>query len=79
MKLDVLTWIALILTVVGGLNWGLVGIFDFDLVKWLFTDTLKVQALARIVYVIVALAAIYLIGTAAGIIPQGKSEQATKS
>ena len=28
--------IALILTVIGGINWGLIGIFQFDLVAWLF-------------------------------------------
>ena len=36
MKMSVLDWIALILVIVGGLNWGLVGIFSFDLVAAIF-------------------------------------------
>lgn len=51
--------IALALLVIGGLNWGLVGIFSFDLVAWLFGGTGAI--LSRIVYVAVALAAIWCI------------------
>ena len=47
--------VALILAVVGALNWGLVGAFGFDLVAALFGP---MSALARIVYVLVGLAAI---------------------
>ena len=36
MKLNTLGWIALILVVIGGLNWGLVGLFSFDLVAAIF-------------------------------------------
>lgn len=51
-------WIALILVIVGGLNWGLVGLFDFNLVEAIFgTGT----ALTRIVYILVAIAALYMI------------------
>ena len=49
--------IALILVVVGGLNWGLVGLFRFDLVAALFGD---MSAISRIVYVLVGLAAVVL-------------------
>ncbi|MDH5406486.1 MAG: DUF378 domain-containing protein, partial [Candidatus Aminicenantes bacterium] len=35
-KLNSLQWIALILLIVGGLNWGLVGLLDFDLVAAIF-------------------------------------------
>ena len=51
--------IAQILSIVGCLNWGLVGIFQFDLVAWLFggSDTL----LARIVYTVIALAGAWCI------------------
>jgi len=45
-----------ILLVVGGLNWGLVGAFGFDLVAFLFGD---MTALSRLVYVLVGLAAVY--------------------
>ncbi|MHB8100724.1 MAG: DUF378 domain-containing protein [Methanosarcina sp.] len=51
-------WLALILVVVGGLNWGLVGLFDFDLVAAIFGAG---STLSRIVYILVALAALYMI------------------
>ncbi len=51
--------ISLALLIIGGLNWGLVGIFGFDFVAWLFGGTGAI--LSRIVYVIVALAAIWCI------------------
>ena len=51
--------IALALLIVGGLNWGLVGIFSFDLVAWLFGG--QAAILSRIVYVLVALAGIWCI------------------
>lgn len=51
--------IALALLIIGGLNWGLVGIFKFDLVAWLFGGTGAI--ISRIVYVAVALAAIWCI------------------
>ena len=51
--------IALILSIIGGLNWGLIGIFQFDLVAWLFggPDAL----ISRIVYAVVGLAALWCI------------------
>lgn len=51
--------IALIITIIGALNWGSIGLFQFDLVAWIFggADTL----LARIVYTVVALAGIWCI------------------
>ena len=52
--------IALVLLIIGGLNWGLVGIFRFDLVAWLFGGSAAL--ISRIVYVLVALAAIWCIG-----------------
>jgi uncharacterized membrane protein YuzA (DUF378 family) len=48
--------VATVLLVVGGLNWGLVGLFHFDLVAALFGD---MSLLSRIVYSLVGLAAIY--------------------
>jgi len=52
--------IAAILLVVGGLNWGLVGFFNFDLVATLFGAG---SIFARIIYVLVGLAAVYQIVT----------------
>jgi uncharacterized membrane protein YuzA (DUF378 family) len=50
--------IALILVIVGGLNWGLVGLFNFDLVATIFGTG---SSLARIVYIVVGLSAVYMI------------------
>ena len=51
--------LALILSIIGSLNWGLVGLFQFDLVAWLFGGTGAL--LARIVYTVIALAGIWCI------------------
>ncbi len=51
--------IALCLLIIGGLNWGLVGIFNFDLVAWLFGGTGAI--LSRVVYILVALSAAWCI------------------
>ena len=53
--------LAAVLLVVGGLNWGLVGFLQFDLVAALFGG--QAAALARIVYVVVALSALYQMAT----------------
>jgi hypothetical protein len=56
-KLDVL---AMALVVVGGLNWGLVALAEFDLVAWLVgLDFGETNAASRIVYGLVGLAAVY--------------------
>lgn len=51
--------IALIIAIIGTLNWGLVGLFSFDLVAWICGGATTV--LARIIYVIVALAGVWCI------------------
>ena len=56
-SLNTVDWVALVLVLVGGLNWGLVAIANFDLVATLFGDG---SALARIVYGLVGIAAIYI-------------------
>jgi uncharacterized membrane protein YuzA (DUF378 family) len=56
-KLNVLDIIALILVIVGGLNWGLVGLFRFNLVGVIFGG---IPILARIVYTLVGVAAVYV-------------------
>jgi len=50
-------WLALILVLVGALNWGLVGILEFDLVATLFGE---MSYLTRIIYSLVGLAALYV-------------------
>jgi len=52
------SWIAVILVIIGGLNWGLIGFFNFNLVAAIFGD---MSALTRIVYALVGLAALYMI------------------
>lgn len=51
--------IALILAVVGCLNWGLVGLLQFDLVAWLFGGSGSL--FSRLVYTVIALAGIWCI------------------
>ncbi len=58
-NLTTLDWIAIILVIIGGLNWALVGLFSWDLVAAIFGD---MSVLTRIVYVLVGLSALYLIG-----------------
>jgi hypothetical protein len=57
MEKSVLDWIALILVIIGGLNWGLVGLFGLDLVASIFGAGM----LAKIVYVLVGLSALWMI------------------
>lgn len=51
--------IALVLNIIGGLNWGLIGLFRFDLVAYLFGG--QTSTISRIVYALVGLAAIWCI------------------
>jgi uncharacterized membrane protein YuzA (DUF378 family) len=48
--------LALIIVLIGALNWGLVGLFDFDAVAWAFGEESPVS---RVIYILVALAALY--------------------
>ena len=56
-KLAPLDLIAIILVIIGGLNWGLVGVAGIDLVDLILGS---IPILARVVYIVVGLAAIYL-------------------
>ncbi|MCF7871861.1 DUF378 domain-containing protein [Candidatus Woesearchaeota archaeon] len=58
-KKTTLDWIALILLIVGGLNWLLVGLFNFDLVAAIFNSWAPV--IGTIVYILVGLSALYTI------------------
>lgn len=51
--------IALVLSIIGCVNWGLVGVFQFDLVAWLFGGSGTV--LSRLVYTVVALAGLWCV------------------
>ena len=51
--------IALALCIIGGVNWGCVGLFRFDLVAWLFGG--QTATVSRVVYTLVGLAALWCI------------------
>lgn len=51
--------ISLILTIIGAINWGLVGIFKFDLVAWICGG--QTSLIARIIYTLVGLAGLWCI------------------
>lgn len=49
--------VAFILLLIGGLNWGLVGFFGFDLVTWLFGDG---ATLSKVIYALVGVSAVFV-------------------
>lgn len=51
--------LALILSIIGSINWGLVGIFQFDLVAWIFGG--QDAILSRIIYTVIGLAGLWCI------------------
>lgn len=55
------------LMVIGGLNWGLVGLMDFNLVATIFGS---ISYLARIIYIVVALASIWVALVEVGLVPR---------
>ena len=57
MKSNGLDYTALVITIIGAVNWGLIGLFRFDLVAFLFGN---LSCLSRIVYVIVGICGLYL-------------------
>ena len=57
-RLNSLDWIALILLIIGGINWGLIGLFDLNLVAVIFGDF---TFPTRLIYDLVGIAAIYMI------------------
>jgi uncharacterized membrane protein YuzA (DUF378 family) len=59
-RFNTLDWIAAILVIIGGINWGLIGLFAFDLVAAIFGE---MSILSRIIYTLVGIAALYMIYT----------------
>lgn len=51
--------IALILTIIGGINWGSIGLFKFDIVAWICGG--KTATVSRVIYTLVGLAALWCI------------------
>lgn len=60
MKFNSIDWLANVLVIVGGLNWGLVGAFEFNLVDEIFGVD---STLSKIIYILVGLSAVYLVYT----------------
>ena len=57
--MQVIDRIALILAIIGGLNWGSIGLFRFDLVAWICGG--QASVVARVIYTLVGLAGIWCI------------------
>lgn len=53
--MNIVKWITYSVVLIGALNWGLIGAFNFDLISFLFGD---MSALSRVIYTIVGLCAI---------------------
>ena len=56
MKMNALDKTAYVLVVIGGLNWGLIGFFE-----WSFVDEIFSTSLARVIYGVVGVAALYMV------------------
>lgn len=57
--LNAVDWVAMVLLIVGGINWGLIGLFGFDLVIALFGET----QISGLVYTLVGISALWCIYT----------------
>ncbi len=56
--MKIIDWIALILVIVGAINWGLIGLFGFNLVAAMFGEA---SMLTRIIYVLVGVSGLWSI------------------
>lgn len=59
-KLNSIDWIAIVLVIIGGLNWGLIGFFGFDLVERILGLW---PVVVRVIYALVGISAVYMIYT----------------
>jgi len=55
---NAMDWIATIIIIIGGINWGLIGFFNWNLVAAIFGED---SAISRIIYAIVGIAALWVI------------------
>lgn len=74
-KLHIVDLVALILVIIGGLNWGLVGLFEFNLVHSTVGQLWLV--LADIIYVVVGVAAVYTAIRSPALMHLGHHEEAS--
>ena len=56
--MKIINTIALLLVIIGGLNWGLVGLFNFNLVDFLFGEG---SILSKIIYILVGISSLWCI------------------
>jgi uncharacterized protein len=56
-KMNFLEWLAFVLVVVGGLNWGLIGLFNFNLVAAVFG---QMTFISRLIYALVGISSVYV-------------------
>lgn len=59
-RMHALDWIAMVLMIIGGINWGLVGLMNIDLVATIFGE---MTVASRVIYALVGLSALYSIYT----------------
>lgn len=74
-RLNALEWTALGLLIVGGLNWGLIGLFNFNLVDAIFG---AVPIISRIIYTLVGVAAIYMLAVIPSLTNRGTMSEEEK-
>lgn len=60
-KMNTIDWVAMILLIIGGLNWGLVGLFQYNLVAAIFGE---LTVITRIIYTLVGVSGLYALLTA---------------
>jgi uncharacterized protein len=65
MQKSSLDWVVALLLVIGGLNWGLVGLFNLDVVATVFGG--PASLISKVVYVLVGLAALYKLAKLVGL------------
>ena len=60
--METLQKICLVFTIIGAIVWGLIGLFDFNLVDYLFVEMIGIDFLAKLIYIIVGVCGIINIG-----------------
>ena len=60
--MEIIQKTALVFTIIGAIVWLLIGLFDFNLVDYIFVEMLGVDILARIIYIIVGICGLVNIG-----------------
>ena len=60
--METLQKVALVFTIIGAIVWGIIGIFDFNIVNYLFVELRNVKFLANLIYIIVGICGVINIG-----------------